>query len=101
MAVQHNKQPELSPTGLQAAILSCPKCRGGLNRIENQFTCRHCAQSYPITHNIPQLFWPTEWDGSKTDITEQMKAFYEATPFPNYDDFDNVGVLVEKARKRM
>ena len=28
-----------------------------------------------------------------------MKSFYEETPFPNYDDFDSVGSLIEKARQ--
>lgn len=28
-----------------------------------------------------------------------MRAFYEKTPFPNYDDFDDAGSLVQKARQ--
>jgi SAM-dependent methyltransferase len=30
-----------------------------------------------------------------------MKAFYEETPFPNYDEFDSVGSLIQKARQGM
>ena len=32
------------------------------------------------------------------DVTEAVKAFYEDTPFPNYDDHDTVRSLMEKAR---
>ena len=32
---------------------------------------------------------------------QKIKAFYEANPFPNYDDFDSVGSLIDKARTRM
>lgn len=46
-----------------------------------------------------QLFAPNDWEPSQPDITEKMRAFYEKTPFPNYDDFDSVGSLIEKARR--
>ena len=45
------------------------------------------------------MYWPTEWDPTKPDVTEDVRAFYEETPFPNYDDFDDVGSLMEKARR--
>ncbi|MEO8620008.1 MAG: class I SAM-dependent methyltransferase [bacterium] len=45
------------------------------------------------------MFTSNEWDGDHEDVTERMKQFYEATPFPNYDEFDSAGGLVEKARK--
>jgi SAM-dependent methyltransferase len=61
--------------------------------------CAVCGLRFPMTENIPQLFWPHDWDASKGDVTEAMKQFYEKTPFPNYDDFDNAGSLVEKARR--
>jgi carbamoyltransferase len=53
---------------------------------------------YPVEEDIPRLFLPTDdaelQDASVTDI---VKKFYEKTPFPNYDDVDNVRALVEKA----
>ena len=33
------------------------------------------------------------------DVTEKVKAFYEANPFPNYDDHDTLRSLIEKARR--
>lgn len=85
-------------------LLCCPKCGGDIVSPDNggnggAVACAGCKQSYPITDNIPQLFWPHDRDASKGDVTEAMKQFYEKTPFPNYDDFDNAGSLVEKARR--
>lgn len=31
-------------------------------------------------------------------MTETVRAFYEQTPFPNYDDHDSVRALIEKSR---
>ena len=47
------------------------------------------------------LFWPNDWVEGAPDVTEQVKEFYEETPFPNYDDFDSVASLAEKARQGM
>jgi SAM-dependent methyltransferase len=33
-----------------------------------------------------------------TDVTEEVKAFYEETPFPNYDEHDSVRSLIDKSR---
>jgi carbamoyltransferase len=53
---------------------------------------------YPVEDGIPRLFLPTddrELDGAS--VTDIVKKFYEKTPFPNYDDVDNVRALLEKA----
>ena len=34
-----------------------------------------------------------------SDVTGRVKAFYEANPFPNYDDHDTLRSLIEKARR--
>ena len=47
----------------------------------------------------PYAVLPERVGGRRDDVTTTVKSFYEETPFPNYDDFDNVGWLVEKARK--
>jgi SAM-dependent methyltransferase len=55
--------------------------------------------TYPVEDGIPRLFVPTEGsDGDARDVTELVKQFYEQTPFPNYDDVDNLRALLEKAR---
>src|SRR4051812_2458337 len=80
-------------------IFCCPKCSGELRFKGKSFDCLICSQSYSAIDNIPQLFWSNEWDPSKEDVTEKIKSFYEKNPFPSYDDFDNVGTLINKARK--
>lgn len=91
-----------SPVGISLEnpeLFCCPKCDGDLTYGNESFKCTDCQQSYEIVDGIPLLFWPNEWDPSKEDVTEKMKSFYEKTPFPNYDDFDNAGSLIDKARQ--
>jgi SAM-dependent methyltransferase len=80
------------------SILACPKCQADLELDEEGLRCTACRAGYGVADNIPLLFVPNEWDAAKDDVTLTVKSFYEETPFPNYDDFDNVGWLVEKAR---
>ncbi len=80
-------------------ISCCPKCSGELSSQSDSFDCLDCRQSYQVIDGIPMLFWPNEWDSAKEDVTEKIRSFYEEHPFPNYDDFDNVGSLIHKARQ--
>jgi carbamoyltransferase len=76
-----------------------PNARGELEIKEDQLVCRKSGQVFPITDGIPQMFWPHETMTASTDVTEVVKAFYEETPFPNYDDHDSVRSLIEKSRR--
>ncbi len=80
-------------------IFCCPKCAGDLDLEPRHLRCRRCGQAYGESDEIPELYWPNEWHGSAADVTEVVKAFYEATPFPDYDDFDSVASLHRKARQ--
>lgn len=80
-------------------IFCCPKCGGDLTFKTESFNCLNCHQSYQVRDGIPSLFWPNEWDASKEDVTDEIKSFYEKTPFPNYDEFDNAGSLINKAKR--
>lgn len=79
-------------------ILCCPKCNGDMEFIKNVLKCKYCNQMFSFENNVPLLFYPNEWTEGK-DVTESIKAFYEETPFPNYDDFDNVGSLIDKSKR--
>ncbi|HYM30299.1 MAG TPA: methyltransferase domain-containing protein [Candidatus Cybelea sp.] len=78
------------------ATLRCPRCGGSISADGAALKCRGCAQSYPVSDGIPQLFVPNEWHG-RLDVTDMVKDFYEETPFPNYDDMDSRESLVDKA----
>jgi carbamoyltransferase len=85
--------------GLQE-ILRCP-CGSGsaLEKVDGAFIGAYCQHKFQITDGIPQLYWPHEKAGDSGDVTEEVKAFYERTPFPNYDDHESVRSLIEKARQ--
>jgi len=79
-------------------IFACPSCGGDLKIYDSGIDCINCSVHYGVDGGIPLLFCPNEWGGSKKDVTGDMKSFYEKTPFPNYEDFENVSDLVEKAQ---
>jgi carbamoyltransferase len=55
--------------------------------------------SYSVEEGIPRLFVPNVRFGTNGhDVTDVVKRFYEATPFPNYGALDNQRALLEKAR---
>src|SRR2546427_304110 len=74
-------------------------CSGSLNTACNSFWCAACKTGYGSDDGIPLLFWPNEWEDSKTDITDTIRAFYEGSPFPNYDDLDSGWSLRQRAGK--
>jgi SAM-dependent methyltransferase len=78
--------------------LRCPACGSALADGDGALTCSGCGERFAVRGGIPLLFWPNEWDAASGDVTESVKRFYEETPFPNYDDFDSVGSLIQKAR---
>jgi SAM-dependent methyltransferase len=81
------------------SLMQCPGCGGDLVPQSQALGCKGCDARFPIDDGIPILFWPNEWEGDARDVTDQVKAFYEETPFPNYDDFDSVDSLARKARE--
>ncbi len=79
--------------------LASPCCSGALARRDGSLLCERCGHAFSVSNNIPQLFWPHEGVSSPADVTEMVKAFYEETPFPNYDDHDSARSLIEKSRR--
>ena len=79
--------------------LASPCCRVELRRDDGKLVCQECGHAFEIDDDIPHLFWPHEKFNDPQDVTELVKAFYEETPFPNYDDHDSVRSLIEKSRR--
>ncbi len=75
----------------------CPACQVPLGAAPGGLACPSCGRSYGGEDGIPRLFLPNAWDPGREDVTETIKSFYEETPFPNYDDTDDVWSLKEKA----
>ena len=84
-----------SSTVDNSKIVKCPKCASPLD-VSKQVACTHCNTKYEIHNGIPLMFTPSEFD---TNITQVMKSFYEENPFPNYEDFETLADLVQKAEK--
>lgn len=80
-------------------ILACPVCKGYLRVRNEELVCENCNTIYPVTEGIPLLFISDKH--RRDNVTRIVKAFYEETPFPNYDDLDGEESLIEKACRGM
>lgn len=82
--------------------LACPVCATKLHLSgDNQsIQCSSCRRGFENENGIPLMFWPNEWD-SDQDVTEIVRAFYDETPFPNYEDVDSAYTLRAKAERGM
>jgi SAM-dependent methyltransferase len=80
-------------------LIRCPRCGSPVSDRSSELRCEACERSFPIEDGIPLMFWPNEWPDEREDVTETVRAFYEKTPFPDYDDFDSSASLARKARE--
>ncbi len=87
-----------SPQVLAGKLVS-PCCGSELEPRGDAMTCSSCRRAFRVTDDIPELFWPHEGIHDPRDVTEIVRAFYEETPFPNYDDHDTLSSLIEKSRR--
>ncbi|RPI25303.1 MAG: class I SAM-dependent methyltransferase [Acidobacteria bacterium] len=83
------------------SLLQCPSCQSSLEEGKAGIACAACGASFPVEGTIPLLYWPEEPQGQDNgaSVTSRVKAFYETNPFPNYDDFDDLASLIDKARE--
>jgi SAM-dependent methyltransferase len=80
-------------------IFVCPACGGDLKIPGDGIRCLKCHNHYQVEDNIPLFFWPNERDNLKKDVTNIVKSFYEKTPFPNYEELESAGDLIQKAQR--
>jgi carbamoyltransferase len=78
-------------------VWQCPSCSGRLVRNGDAARCEKSGHDFSRADGIWQLFEPHE--KIEGDVTEAVKAFYEETPFPNYDEDESVQTLIGKSRK--
>ncbi len=81
-------------------FFASPCCEGAELTVNAETaTCAACNREFVKEDGIWRMFWPHDGFAADGDVTEQVKSFYEETPFPNYDDRDSVRSLVDKARR--
>jgi SAM-dependent methyltransferase len=83
-----------------AAILEDPASGDAVRVDGDRFTAVATGRRIDVADGIPNFFVPAEHTAgsSLADVTDTVKAFYEETPFPNYDGFDSRESLAAKAR---
>ena len=77
--------------------LICPIEKSKFIKInKNYFISK--KHKYPIISGIPCLYVDGKLN-SNNKKTQFVKKFYMKNPFPNYNEFDNVKIFCEKAKK--
>jgi SAM-dependent methyltransferase len=84
-----------------AEVLQCPATGEPLRLAGNALVTASGGRRYALEEGIPNIFVPVDPAMSERDVTEMVKAFYEETPFPNYDDLDSRESLAAKARRSL
>jgi SAM-dependent methyltransferase len=79
-------------------LFQCPACGEAFSEIGSQRI--QCARDhvFPVESGLPMLFAPHQEYRAKGDVTDRIRDFYVENPFPDYEDFDSVGSLVERAK---
>ena len=79
-------------------LLACLKTPGGsddatLALREDRFVAADGTE-FPFVDGVPSLF--SAPDTARTDVTDDVKSFYEENPFPSYEGLEEFGELVNK-----
>ncbi|MGB2987921.1 MAG: carbamoyltransferase N-terminal domain-containing protein [Phycisphaerae bacterium] len=80
-------------------MLCSPCCQAVIEHCDGKYVCDRCRHEFPVENGIPLMFRPHESFDDTSDVTEKVKAFYEQTPFPNYDDHETLRSLIDKSRR--
>ena len=79
-------------------LFQCPRCGGALVA-GAEIRCAGCGGSFPVDDGIPRLYVPNDPESEAEVLTGRIRAFYEETPFPDYEDFESIQDLVRKAER--
>ncbi len=82
-----------------ADVFQCPLSGEPLTPDEGVWISANGRRRYSIKDGISYLYAPVDPAMADRDVTELVKAFYEETPFPNYDDIESRESLTAKARQ--
>ncbi len=82
-----------------SALLKCPATGASMRRMDDEYVSTGDPRvRFPVEQGITRAF--LNHDTGSADVTVTMQDFYSAHPFPNYDEMESVGSLVEKSLAR-
>src|SRR5262245_48056707 len=82
-----------------SAVLRCPKTGSAMQFTGDAFLSQgDPAFRFPIEDGILRAYIPH--DAAAGDVTVAMQDFYARNPFPNYDEMETTGSLIEKSLAR-
>jgi hypothetical protein len=80
-------------------LLKCPSSEGPKVRDSDSYVSLASPTiRFPIENGIGRAF--VSHDVSRNDVTVDMRRFYNANPFPNYEEMETTGSLIEKSLAR-
>jgi SAM-dependent methyltransferase len=84
-----------------ADVLVDPASRERISLRGDELVALPSGRRIGVVDGVPDLFVPTgvQEGSAASDVTEVVNAFYEETPFPNYDGFDSRESLASKASR--
>lgn len=94
--VRTNKNPRL---GRYIHLLLCPICGGQVDLEESEIVCSTCSAAFSVRNGVPNLLYQDSTDSNEAEVTDRIKHFYEENPFPDYEGFEDLAGLLEKARE--
>jgi SAM-dependent methyltransferase len=81
-----------------SSLFQCPKCGSEFTVADSDKVGCKAGHTFPVEKGLPLLFASHEKHKSEKDVTDAMRSFYMDNPFPDYEDFDSVGSLVERSQ---
>ena len=82
-------------------LFHCPTCQSAFVAAAPDSVSCVTGHQFPVDQGVPILFSPHVEYRSRKDVTDAIKAFYMEHPFPDYEDTDSVGTLIERAEQNV
>jgi 2-polyprenyl-3-methyl-5-hydroxy-6-metoxy-1,4-benzoquinol methylase len=80
-------------------VLKCPVTGAALRLVDSSYISAGDSRvRFPVEQGVTRAF--LSHDTGDADVTVTMQDFYSAHPFPNYDEMESIGSLVEKSLVR-
>jgi SAM-dependent methyltransferase len=92
-------QTQIASPARDADFFQCPQTGGTMHLSGDAYISKAAPEiKFPLESGVIRAF--LSGGGKEGALTAQVKDFYEKTPFPNYDEMENLGSLIEKSRDR-